>query len=462
MSAAARLPWLRTRIVRNVLLPLAAVWFIGSTVVIGISSYFAAAAFDRALLDDALGLVASVTLADGELRVGLTFDELHAVLFDQSEAVHYALRLADGRLVAGDNELDAPRRSPTQPYEFVDTVLRDEPLRAVVLRREQPLPFQLVLAQTTHYRGALLRRLLLYSMVPQALLLLLLGAWLRRAIQADVQPIVALQDELNRRGVAELHPLASRASTRDLQSLTRSIDALMARLADTLRLQREFSGNVAHELRTPLAAIGALAEYGLARDEPALWREQLQGIAHSQARASHLIDQLLALALADESGGRATLHEVVLDELVRRVLLRTMPRADAAAVDLGAHGLDETVNVLGDEALIEGALQNLLDNALRYGRPAAAQLPTVTVSLLRDAATVVLAVIDNGPGIPDAERAALLERWQQGREGRRLGQGAGLGLSIVSRYARLMSATLSIEAGPQGVGTCVLLVFNTP
>ena len=73
------------------------------------------------------------------------------------------------------------------------------------------------------------------------------------------------------------------------------------RLDRSARSQREFAGNVAHELRTPLAGIRALADYGLANPTPAVWREQLQRIAASEARASHLVDQLLALALADES-----------------------------------------------------------------------------------------------------------------------------------------------------------------
>ncbi|MEF7613914.1 sensor histidine kinase [Aquincola sp. MAHUQ-54] len=454
------LPSLDGRLARRVLVPLAIVWLAGSVAAAAVGSYFAAAVFDRALMDDALGLAASVTQEhDGSLRVDLTVDELRAVLFDQSESVFFAVRRMDGSLVAGDARLQVERHQPGQPYEFADLSLDDEDLRAVALVRHSPQPFTLVLAQTTRYRGALLRRMLLYSTAPQVLLLIALGVWLRRAIQVDVQPIAALQSELNRRDAADLRPLHVPASTHDVDRLVHSVDALMQRLSAALRSQREFSGNVAHELRTPLAGIRALAEYGLASSDPARWREQLQGIAQSEARASRLVDQLLAIALADESPGAIVLQPVALDEVVRRVLVAAMPRADAAGVDLGAQGVDDTVRVQGDAALLEGALQNLLDNALRYGRPADGSVPQVTVALHDDAGRVLLSVVDNGPGMAAADPARLLARWQQGGAGRRLGEGAGLGLAIVSRYAQLLGAALSVGPGPQGQGTCVQLAF---
>lgn len=231
-----------------------------------------------------------------------------------------------------------------------------------------------------------------------------------------------------------------------------------------MRAQREFAGNVAHELRTPLAGIRALAGYGLAHRDPAVWREQLAGIADSEARASHLVDQLLALALADEARGAMPRQPVALDELARDAVLRFLPRADATGVDLGATGLDQPVVVQGQPLLIEGVLGNLIDNALRYGRPGAGTRPRVTVEISREATVdgreaTVLAVVDNGPGLSAAQRTDLLQRWAQDREGERLGQGAGLGLAIVARYAELLGVRLALEPGPQGEGLCVRLVF---
>ena len=117
--------------------------------------------------------------------------------------------------------------------------------------------------------------------------------------------------------------------------------------------------------------------------------------------------------------------------------------------------------------LIEGVLGNLIDNALRYGRPAeGGPAPRITVEIASGApgeeGSVMLSVVDNGPGIPEAQRTDLLQRWAQGREGERLGQGAGLGLAIVARYAELLGARLALGTGPDGQGLRVGLVFAPP
>lgn len=153
------------------------------------------------------------------------------------------------------------------------------------------------------------------------------------------------------------------------------------------------------------------------------------------------------------------LRPVPLDQLVRDTVLRFLPRADAAGVDLGALGLEQAVTMQGQPLLIEGVLSNLIDNALRYGVPPAGEAPQVTVELAREDGSVVLSVLDNGPGIAPVQRQQLQQRWVQGRDGERLGQGAGLGLGIVARYAELLGARLEFTPGPQGRGLCARLVF---
>jgi two-component system sensor histidine kinase TctE len=130
--------------------------------------------------------------------------------------------------------------------------------------------------------------------------------------------------------------------------------------------------------------------------------------------------------------------------------MRYLARADAKGVDLGAQGLDAgPVTVQANAALIEGILDNLLDNALRYGGR------TLTVAL----EGTVLSVVDDGPGIPAESRQALMQRWAQGADGQRLGQGAGLGLSIVARYAQLLGARLTLEDADARGGLRVSLAF---
>lgn len=161
------------------------------------------------------------------------------------------------------------------------------------------------------------------------------------------------------------------------------------------------------------------------------------------------MDQLLALARAAEGGTALALQTMPLHTLVRDVLLRFLPRADAMGLDLGAEGLEHAVEVRGNAALLEGILNNLLDNALRYGR---GHPPRITVALQVRGEHAVLSVADNGPGVDGALAARLRQRWAQGEAGVYLGQGAGLGLSIVARYAQLMGGRLVLDPVHPGPG----------
>jgi two-component system sensor histidine kinase TctE len=453
-------PSLRKRLSRQVLLALVVTWGLGSIVVLTVGGHFAAQAFDRALLDDAYALAAHVNERGASLALDLSRQELATLLFDQSETVYFAVYAPGGTFVGGDAGLPAARIPAGANYEFTDLPFQGRPVRAVSLRRGEPAPFTVVLAQTTASRTRLLQQLLVYSGLVQAWLLLGLAWWLSRIIERDLRPLAELQTALDGRDAGDLAPvpaaLTQGASTQDVQRLGEAVNSLLARLQESLNAQREFAGNVAHELRTPLAGIRAQASLALAQDDPAVWRAELQGIAQAQERASRLVDQLLALARAGEARTQLVLRPLALNEVVRDVVLRFLARADALGVDLGAEGLDEPVEVRGDIALVEGILNNLVDTALRYGRGAA---PRVTVALQRQGDSVTLSVTDNGPGLDAARAGELTQRWAQGAQGHQLGQGAGLGLAIVRRYAELMNARFSLEPGPQGAGLVAAVRF---
>ena len=453
---------LRHRLLRHVIVPLALTWLLGVLIALSVARYFTQQAFDRALLDDAYAVATHVRHAeDGGLTLGLTAAEMGTLLFDQNESMYFAVYLADGRLLAGHPGLRLPALPPNHAPYFTETDFQNQNLRAVVIARAQPTPFKVVVGQTTRSRGSQFDRLLFFSIAPQILLLGLLALWLRRTIQQDVQPLMDLELAVAQRDARDLTPVKVASRTRDVQQLSAAINALLARVGQTVRSQKEFAGNVAHELRTPLAGIKALTEYGLSHPDPQVWREQLQSIARSQERASHLIDQLLALALAQEAREVLQPQPLRLDEVARDALLRHLPRADALGVDLGGRGLDAPLQVLAQRALVEGVIDNLLDNALRYGLPTDDAPARVTVDIAQQAdGAVRLSVLDNGPGIGAAERQQLLNRWSQGQAGEALGQGSGLGLAIVAEYARILGARLALEPGEDGRGLHASLLFQ--
>lgn len=462
-AAAPAKPSLRARLVRHLLLPLALTWVLGTALTVAVAYYFAQKAFDRALLDDAFALASRVRLQPQGLTLELSSREMGAVLYDQSENIYFAVRRSDGSVMAGHPGLQAPMPRAPDDIAFGQAFYEGRRLRTVTVVQEDPAEFVVMVGQTTGSRRALLRDVLFYSVGPQLVLLLLLAVWLRGIVGLELRPLSELQRSVDQRDALDLTPVPVSASSRDIEHLGTAINALLARVSHSMQAQREFSGNVAHELRTPLAGIRALAEYALAQQDPAVWREQLQRIGASEARASRLVEQLLALALAEETDTSVPNGPLALDEVVRETVLRYLPRADAAGVDLGVQGLEEPVHVAGNVALIEGVLGNLLDNALRYGRAAAGQPSTVTVSLSRQDGTVRLSVVDNGPGLTPEERQRLLQRGVRGLNAERLGQGAGLGLAIVGKFAQLMHARFELGPAPGGPGLCASLYFpSTP
>jgi len=466
-SPQAATPSLSLRLRRHVLLPLALIWALGAAIAVVVGDAFTEQAFDSALLDDAYSVSANVRQSENGLDLALTPDALNAVLFDHSETMYYAVLRENGSLLAGEPGLNAAT-APTAavPHIFSNISIDGQRVRAVrLVHRDKPI-YSVVIAQTTSNRSRLLLRLITYAVAPQVLLLLFVGWTLQRTIQRDLAPLEALQQALDRRDASDLAPvppeLIRNAHSREVERLGVAIDRLLGRIGDGVRAQREFAGNVAHELRTPLAGIRALAEYGLAQTDPTVQREQLLAINQAQARASHLVDQLLALALADESRGNLELQPVALDNVVRDVVLQFMPRADRAGVDLGAHGLEQPVEVQANATLVEAMLANLIDNALRYGRDTPdGRAPIITVELAREADHARVSVIDNGPGLTPSERQSLRHRWAQGSLGERLGQGAGLGLSIVARYAELLNARFELDDGPDGEGVRASVVFDS-
>lgn len=457
MTPRPALPSLRLRMLWQLMLPLALTWLLGSAVALAVAAVYIGRALDRALLDDAYTISANVALHAGELTFNLTPQEAASVLFDRDEHGFFAVLRPDGSLLAGEPGLRPAAMA--EPWAFEDLRHDGLALRAVTLMRPSSPSHTVVVAQTTRSRDRFVRQLLLASIAPQALLLGVLGAWLRRSIERELQPLAELETALARRDTSDLTPVHLRPQSHDIALLATAFNALMARIAAGVQAQREFAGNVAHELRTPLARIRSLAEYGLAHDDAGVRAEQLRRIVASEQRASRLVDQLLALAFADEARQSLKLEPLRLDLLVQDLLLRWLPRADALGVDLGAAGLEREVWVQGNASLVEGLLSNLVDNALRHGRPTRppGAAPCVTVELAEHGDAVLLSVSDNGPGVDTAQRERVLARWERGAAGPPRGEGAGLGLGIVARYAELLGGRLELGSASADGGLCAAL-----
>ncbi len=456
---------LKYRLLRHVLWPLVIVWLIGTMLAAGIANYFVQQAYDRSLLDDAYMVASHVKLKStlsSDLDVNITPAELHGLLFDQSELVLFALFREDGSLLAGHPGLTSPAiaNPAANSIEFENIVYQGNNMRAVVLRQSRPQKFSVIVAQTALSRTQLLEKLLAYSVIPEIILLVLIGTWLRWVIGQDLQPLAELMKVVQTRDGSDFSPMHVKANTIDIENLSAAVNALLRRIEAGLNAQKEFTGNVAHELRTPLAGIRALADYGLESSQPELLKAQLFKIRESSIRASHLTDQLLALAFANEVDIERKSESVPLAELVTTAIVQRAALARAMGIDLGAMGVEHDCTIVANKALVEGLLNNLLDNAMRYGKPSNLSAQEVTVSIQTHPEGVEMVVQDNGPGIPEADIERILKRGVQGANADGSNQGMGLGLSIVTRYAQLLGAQFWLCQSPSGIGLEAHVLFR--
>jgi two-component system, OmpR family, sensor histidine kinase TctE len=223
-------------------------------------------------------------------------------------------------------------------------------------------------------------------------------------------------------------------------------------LRTSVQSQQQFIANTAHQLRTPIT--GMQAQLDLLAAEPAAQpiRGRLVTLQEGIRQLAHSANQLLTLARADPAANIAAKNQPVdLKAIVGEVVAKFFDRALQANIDLGVEATPVVIHA--DPSLLDDLLSNLVDNALKY-TPAGG---SVTASAGVQNGKAFLAVEDTGPGIPEAERQRVRQRFY--RLPNSPGHGSGLGLAIVDEIARLYGASVSIGAGANGLGTRVLLQF---
>ena len=454
-----KLPSLTSQLLKSLYIPLFLTWIIGTLVVVIVASYFTEQAYDRALLDDAYSVASHVTLnaakSTEQLEIDLSANEMTTLLYDQSEIIYFQILNVDGSMVAGHPGFNATLPAVGSAPKFSNLEFQDKNFRTVAIYRTQPSPFFLVMAQTSDFRTALVKRVVIFSIVPQLLFLALLALFLKGVIKKELAPLLDLENAVETRAVTDLSAVHIDTRTKDVHDFGTAINRLFFRIDDGVRLLREFSGNVAHELRTPLAGIRAQTEYGLANKNPEVWYQQLQGIAKSELRASHMVEQMLALSLTNEAKSGLINEDIDVDELVKEAVMRFLSRADSLGVDLGVKGYDLGLTIKTQRSLLEGALNNLIDNALRYGVSEIQSFNQITIEIEKtvdDAKKnyLEISVVDNGKGISDEFKHQVMRRRTQGEAGVNLGAGAGLGLAIVVEYAKLLNAEFVLQDNSGG------------
>lgn len=283
----------------------------------------------------------------------------------------------------------------------------------------------------------------------------LLPIWL--AVRRGLQPLSRLSGQLQRRDADDLSPLPMDERYREIRTVRSAFNGVLDRLRERIGRERAMLQDAAHELRTPMAVIAAQAHVLVQAPDDAQRRTAQAQLQQAIERASHLSQQVLALAALDKPP-QAEAQRLDVAELTRRILARHSPGLMARRMDISLQAPERLDWVLHASAF-ESILGNLLDNAERYGREGGQLALTLQCQAGQAGRPdeLQLCVADDGPGIPEAERAHIFERFVRGR-GQQV-RGAGLGLAIVRQAAHTLGGRVALAPGLDGRGVGFLVTL---
>jgi two-component system, OmpR family, sensor histidine kinase TctE len=403
-------------------------------------------AFDRLLSASALSIAGAVQVEDGEVSVELPTAAFAMV--SGEERIFYAVLGPEGQHVTGYGDLasDLPLASATAPV-FLDGLHNDEAVRFVSVGRlvstaEGTGWVTIRVAETRGARAELAAEILGNAMLPVGVLTLLALATVWIVVGRAFAPLSVIDRILRQRRTDDLSPITVPVPV-EVQRLVGGLNGFMNRLRVSTDRLGGLVAEAAHQVRNPLASLRAQSELALLEPDEGKLREQVARIHDCAVAASHLVSQLLMDATishrleANES--RLLSVTALLDEVVGRLVPDDQQRL-TVAVDRGA----DTAVIRGDIVGLREMLDNLIGNALAYTKGCV----EITLSAPTKA-TVEIAVLDRGAGIPDHEKSKVLERFARGSSSEG-SVGSGLGLAIVERVVEGHGGRLNLSDRPGG------------
>ncbi len=438
------------------LTPLLLLWPVSLVLTWLVAQSIAAKPFDKALEYNVGALAQLLIVSHNRVQFDLPLPARELLRADDSDTVYYQVLGARGEYLSGERDLPLPPEE--EKIAFGEVRIRDAEVHGADVKIaytwvEPTLPGAkpalVQVAETLEKRSALATEIVKGVMLPQFFMLpmAVLLVWL--ALVQAIKPLNQLEEHIRARKPDDLSPIDAHAVPLEVAPLVSSVNDLLMRLKDSIATQKRFLADAAHQLKTPLAGLRMQAD--LAQREGAnaeALKQSLRQIGLASIRATHTVDQLLALARAESSGSAMPRTSCDLAELTIAVVRDCVPRAIERHIDLGYEGTQPGApggQLAGNPKLLMELIRNLVDNAINYTPSSISKPGVITARVLSDrfGKTLVLQVEDSGPGVPQAERELIFQPFY-----RALGleaDGTGLGLPIVMEIAHQHNATVSLE-----------------
>ena len=409
---------------------------------------------DNILAASATSIAETLRSEAGTIRLELPYAAFSMLGAISEDRVFYRVS-ADTELLTGYADLQGPDVTPgdvafaTLPYR--DTSVRVVSVMRVILSDGEAVPITVTLAQTrTGVQGiaaGLSRQAAALSVVVFVLAVGLSAV----AVRASLRPLNTMAQHVATRGPSDLRPLRRRGPP-ELMPLVGALNRLMERLGGSLRRSEDFIAEAAHRVRTPLAVVRAQAEIALHSVAEESQKKTLRRVIRAVDESSRSAGQLLDHAMVSFRADDLTRERVDLPDLAHAVADALRPTADMKDIDIAVDAGPAAVE--GDAILIQNALRNVLDNAIKYS-PAET---IVRLSVSNGGHEAQVQVADEGPGFGTDAAAHLTERFRRGPRAQGV-VGSGLGLTIAEEALRAHGGRLELADRENGGGACVSLIL---
>jgi two-component system sensor histidine kinase TctE len=423
-------------------------------------------AYDRSLLASTRALAERVSIRDGHVVADVPYVALDSFETDTLGRIYYKVSGIRGETISGFDDLPpvppSVKRSEAYPalVRFYHADYNGEPVRIAALLQpvydDSMRGIALIqVGETLDARRGLSRKILLSTLLRQAMLVLAVASLVWISVKLVLRPLMQLKTAVEERSVHDLSEIDQALVHREVRPLVRAMNGTMARMQNLIASQRRFIADASHQLRTPLTVLKTQAELALRANDPAAMRAIVASIAHTTDTTVHLANRLLTLARIEHGSEAAALAPLSLTGLVREVALELAVPAVQKRIDLALEA-DDGVMVLGQALMLHELVANLVDNAIRYTPTGG----TVLLHVCLVPGGVLLAVQDSGPGIAPAERDKVFAPFYRAQATMEANPGGtGLGLSIVRDIVAVHGARLTLDDGPGGTGLTVRVVF---
>ncbi|OOG46875.1 ATP-binding protein [Rhodanobacter sp. C01] len=386
----------------------------------------------------------------GSPDIALSAENLHSAVMVRVHKRNYEPEVgfqaysADGKLLAAtSNFADLPAPS-TDERGFRDLRLDDRAWRIFTLKNQSGLVIRI--GERYDNRNEITRALVMEHSLPLLIGLPLLALLAGLAVKRGLRPLALLTEQLATRTPGSRQPVAVDHTPREITPLVVTLNQQLERLEDTIEREHRFASDVAHELRTPLTASMIHIENALIAKSPGEIELTLHSAQQSLTRLARRIEQILALARLEAGAASQQRVRLNLIALATEVIEELAPVIAEKDIAFSLNHDVDALWVQGHEAALTAMFRNLIENALRYTD----QDGRVEVSIHVVGSETVIAICDDGPGIPADRRDVVFERFQRATDSE--SPGYGLGLSIVQRAIELHGARIELLASPFGHG----------